>query len=236
MEVEKKVYPNQPLIEVVFEIRFPGEPVIECKRYEFYNKVRKDYSHVIIPSIQAEGFPALNPYRFEKADGSAGTMIAIDKFSYYTHKYPGYDEFKKEFLLLVSEFNKLFNLTKLIRVGWRYVNIISFTRENGHIPLKRFFNSVLHLGKDISDEYENLNIILVSKKDAYSITTRLESMKKTDGSGGEALLLDFDCSNNKDLWFPKIETYIECTHNIARNMFEQIITTDYRKYLLGEKI
>jgi uncharacterized protein (TIGR04255 family) len=235
MEAKNELYPNQPLVEVVFEIRFPAEPMIECKRYEFYDRIRQNYSNVIIPSIQQSPFPALNPYRFEKADGSAGTMIAIDKFSYYSHRYPGYYEFKKEFLFLVSEFNKLFNLTKLIRVGWRYVNIIPFTRENGYVPLKRFFNLTLHFGKDISDECENLSITLVSKKDDYSITTRLENVKAPEESG-EALHLDFDCFKGLDLSFSEIETHIERTHGIAKKMFEQIITADYREYLRGVKI
>lgn len=235
MEAKNELYRNQPLVEVVFEIRFPGEPVIECNRHEFYNKVRKNYPNVIVPSVQQAPFPALNPYRFEKADGTAGSMIAINKFSYYTHKYPGYNEFKKEFLFLVSEFDKLVDLTKLTRVGWRYVNIIPFTRENGYIPLKRFFNLALHLGKDISDEYENVSIAFVSKKDDYSITTRLENVEAPEEKG-EALHLDFDCFKRLDLSFSEIETYIERTHGIAKNMFEQIITEDYREYLRGEKI
>jgi len=235
MEITKEIYPRQPLVEVVFEIRFPGEPVVECRRHEFYIKVRKGYPNVFVPQVQAGSFPALTPYRFERPDGAAGIMIAIDKFSYFARKYPGYDEFEKECLQLLTEFNELFNLEKLKRVGWRYVNIIPFTRENGNIPLKRFFNSSIYLGKSVSDQYENLSITLVSKIDEYSVTTILESMKSSDGSR-EALLLDFDCSKEKNLLFSEIETYIAETHKIARNMFEQMITDDYRKYLKGEGI
>jgi len=233
MEIKKEIYPNQPLVEVVFEIRFPGEPIIECKRGEFYDKIRENYPNVLVPQLKAGAFPALVPYRFERSDGAAGTMVAIDKFSYYSRKYPGYDNFKKEFFQLLSEFNKLCNLNKLNRVGWRYVNIIPFTRENGNIPFKRFLNSDLRLTKDIQDGYENLSLMLVSKTGDCSITTILESTKSSDATR-EALLLDFDCSREKDLCFPKIETYIDESHGTARTMFEQMITDDYRKYLRGE--
>ena len=242
MEIKEEIYPNSPLVEVVFEIRFPGEPMVECRRHEFYDHVRSDYPRVLVPQIKAEGFPALEPYRFEKANGSAGIMLAIDKFAYYARKYPGYEEFKEELLKLASKFDKLFHLSNLKRTGWRYINIIPYTRENGSIPLKRFFNFDLYLPRrelitqiDAPEQYENLSITLISRIDNYSITTKLESIISSDGSR-EALLLDFDCAKSKDLLFSKTETYIEESHRIARNLFESLITDSYRKYLRGEEI
>lgn len=32
-----------PLVEVIFEIRFPAELSIECKKDEYYEKIRNDY-------------------------------------------------------------------------------------------------------------------------------------------------------------------------------------------------
>ncbi len=235
MEPKQEIYPNSPLVEVVFEIRFSGEPMIECRRHELYASVRNNYPKVLVPQVQAEGFPALAPYRFERSDGAAGIMLAIDKFSYYARKYPGYIEFKREFLELASIFNILFPLEKLKRVGWRYVNVIPFTRESGSIPLKRFLNFGLYLGKETSDKYENLSVTLISKTNDCSITTRLESMISSDTSR-EALLLDFDCAKEKELSFSKTETYIEETHQVARNLFEELITDNYRKYLRDEVI
>ena len=235
MEIKEEIYPNSPLVEVVFEIRFPGEPMVECRRHEFYDHVRSDYPRVLVPQIKAEGFPALEPYRFEKANGSAGIMLAIDKFVYYARKYPGYKEFKGKFLKLLSEFDKLFHLENLKRTGWRYINIIPFTRESGIIPLKRFLNFGLHLPKGIPEQHENLSITLISKMDDCSVTTKLESIISSDRSR-EALLLDFDCAKSKDLLFSKTETYIEEGHGVARNLFEALITESYRKYLRGEEI
>jgi uncharacterized protein (TIGR04255 family) len=235
MEIKEEIYPNSPLVEVVFEIRFPGEPAVECRRDEFYAVVREEYPEVFVPEIQVRGAPALQPYRFGKLDRSAGIMLAIDRFAYYARKYPGYKEFKREFLSVLSKFHELFRLEKLKRTGWRYINIIPFTREGGNIPLKRFLNFALRLSEAIPDQHENLNITSISKIDDCSITTKLESIISPDGSR-EALLLDFDCAKSKDLMFSKTETYIEESHKIARNLFESLITDSYRKYLRGEEI
>lgn len=242
MEIKGEIYRNSPLVEVVFEIRFPGEPAVECRRHEFYDAVRGEYPEVIVPQIQTGGTPALQPYRFGRLDRSAGIMLAIDKFAYSARKYPGYEEFKEEFLKLASKFDKLFHLSNLKRTGWRYINIIPYTRENGSIPLKRFFNLDLYLPKrelitqiDAPGQYENLSITLVSRIDNYSITTKLESIISSDGSR-EALLLDLDCAKPRELLFSQTETYIEESHRIARNLFESLITDSYRKYLKGEEI
>jgi uncharacterized protein (TIGR04255 family) len=235
MEIKEEIYPNSPLVEVVFEIRFPGEPAVECRRDEFYAAVREEYPEVLVPEIQAGGAPALQPYRFGKLDRSAGIMLAIDKFAYYARKYPGYKEFEREFLRVLSKFHELFRLEKLKRTGWRYINIIPFTREGGNIPLKRFLNFAVSLPQSISDQHENLSVTLISRMDNYSVTTKLESIISSDLSR-EALLLDFDCASDKDLLFSKREMYIEESHKIARNLFEGLITDSYRKYLRGEEI
>ncbi len=44
----KEIYPNSPLVEVVFEVRFPGEPGVECNRDIFYEKIRGDFSNVLV--------------------------------------------------------------------------------------------------------------------------------------------------------------------------------------------
>jgi uncharacterized protein (TIGR04255 family) len=242
MESKQEIYPNSPLIEVVFEIRFPGEPAVECRRHEFYDIVRNQYPIVFVPQIQVGVSPALQPYRFERIDQSAGIMIAMDKFAYYTRKYPGYLEFKQEFLRLGSLFGELFNLSKLKRTGWRYINIIPFTRESGNIPLQRFFNlspffpnSELCSTKNTPEQYENLSITLISKIDDCSITTKLESLISSD-MAREALVLDFDCAQEKDLVLSKTETYIETEHRLAKNLFEALITDNYRQYLRGDTI
>jgi hypothetical protein len=31
-KISAEIYPNSPLVEVIFEIRFSGEPIVECRR------------------------------------------------------------------------------------------------------------------------------------------------------------------------------------------------------------
>ncbi len=235
MRIKSEVYSNSPLNEVVFEMKFMGEPAIECQRDKFFKRVRNKYPNVLVPGVKAEEFPALAPYRFENQDRSSGIMMAINRFAYYSRKYRGYKIFRKEAVWLMQVFGNVFKLNKLNRTGWRYINIIPFTREDGYLPLKRFFNVKLIMPKSVPDQYENLSIVFITKTNGGSITVKLESMMAADKSH-EAFLLDFDYAKVKKLTFDKIGSYINESHRFTRALFEELITNSYRKYLRGETI
>lgn len=235
-EIISEIYPNSPLEEVVFEIRFPGEPVVEGRRDIFYDLVRKDYPKVLVPSTKEGSFVALEPYRFEKEDASSGVMLAINKLSYYSRKYPGFKEFRKESLGLISKFRKAYpRISKLSRTGFRYVNIIPFTREEGLIPVENFLTVSLKVPGTIPEKYNNISIGFISESDGGSITTRIETMATADKSG-EAMLLDIDYAKEKKLTVTAVNKYIDESHKRARQVFEDLITENYRLFLRGETL
>jgi uncharacterized protein (TIGR04255 family) len=229
------IYPNSPLVEVVFEIRFPGEPKIECNRDVFYERIRQDFPIVLVPSIKPGGFPALEPYRFEGQDLKAGMMLALNKFAYYVRQYPGYDMFAKGALKWINEFGRIYRISKLSRSGLRYINIIPFSRESGLIPLNRFLKIRLDLPAVYPDNFENLSLVFISKTEGGSITTKIDSIISADRSH-EAILLDFDYAKERDLAIESVEGYIEESHTYTKRMFEELITDEYRRYLKGDTI
>lgn len=235
-KIDSEIYPNSPLVEVIFEIRFPGEPVVECRRDIFYELVRKDYSKVLVPPTKEGSFVALEPYRFEKDDGSSGIMLAMNKFSYYSRKYPGFDQFKTEALKLIGKFRKAYpKITKLNRTGFRYVNIIPFTREEGLIPIEQFLKVGLKVPSVIPEKYNKISIGFISEADGDSVTTRVETMTTADQTG-EAMLLDIDYAKEKKLSIGSVKTYIDNSHKCARQLFEDLITDNYRMFLRGESL
>ena len=234
--MEFEIYPNSPLVEVIFEIRFPGDPVVECRRDSFFDLVRDEYSNVFVPQTKEGGFVALEPYHFEKKDRSAGIMLSINRFSYYCRKYPGFIVFKKEVLKLIKTFRKVYPKIHILnRSGFRYVNIIPFTREENMVPFNRLFKLRLQLPGTIPEKYTDVSLGFIAKIEEGSITTRVENLKVTDQSG-EAILLDIDYAKEDGLFITKIEKYLDESHNHARQLFEYLITDSYRMFLRGEAI
>ena len=228
-------YKNAPLVETVFEIRFPEEPAIECNRDKFYKKIRDVYSKVLIPKSFEGRAIALEPYKFEREDGTNGIMFSINKMAVYCKKYEGFELFKKETMRIFSIFGELFKIQKLNRTGLRYINIIPFTREKNIIPIKNYLNIKIDLPKSIPTDFENLNIIFVSQTEEGSITTRIEPAISHDQTQ-EAILLDFDYAKKENLDFSSIDKYLDESHQHTKYLFEELITDDYKKVMRGEVI
>ena len=235
MDNKYEIYQNAPLVETVFEIRFPGEPSIECNRDKFYEKIRSVYSKIFVSSLQGGAIAAQPPYRFEREDGTSGVIMSINKISFYCKKYEGFKSFKKETMKIFSIFREIFKVEKLKRTGLRYVNIIPFTREKNVIPIKNYLNIQIDLTKSIPTDFKNFNMIFVSQTEGGSITTHIEPVI-SEVQTGEAIMLDFDYAKESDLDFGSIEEYLEESHKHTKDLFDGLITDDYRKVMRGEVI
>lgn len=235
MDSKNKIYENAPLVETVFEIRFPSEPAVECGRDKFYEQIRNVYSKVIVPHSAEGKAMAVEPYQFEGENGTYGVMLSINKLAVYCKKYEGFNLFKKETMRLVDIFGKLYKVEKLIRTGLRYINIIPFTREGEIIPLQNYLNIKIFLPKSISTNFTNLNLIFVSKTDGGNITTRIEPAISQDKSR-EVIILDFDYAKEKDLSFNSVAQYIDESHQHTKYLFEELITESYKKVMKGEVV
>jgi len=226
-------YPNSPLVEVVFEIRFPDEPSVDCKRDVFYETIRGSFPRVLVPTTKEGGLAALEPYRFESEDKKRVLMIAMNRFAYSARQYARYEQFAAEALKWVILFSETYELPRLNRTGLRYINIIRFSREGGLIPLHRFLKVKIDLPESFPDDFENLSLAFHSRTDGGSITTKIEKVIAADSSH-EAILLDFDYAKDKDLRMDHIEEYLEESHANTKSFFEGLITEQYRQYLKGE--
>jgi uncharacterized protein (TIGR04255 family) len=229
----EEIYPNSPLAEVVCEIRFPGEVEIEGRRHEFFAKVRDEYPNVLVPPAQAGKHLALEPYRFEREDKTAGIMVAMNLLALYARDYPGFARFKAEFMRLHRLFGQTFTLDRLTRVGWRYINVIPFARQEGLIPLAQFLKVGFQIPRIVPERIQALDLTLLSKTDRGAVTTKLTTMLRDPG-GQEAILLDFDYSKEQDLQFSQTAIYLDEAHAFTRGLFEELITDEYRQYLKGE--
>lgn len=228
-------YPNSPLVEVVCEIRFSGELAIECRRNEFFDKIRNKYPKILIPQSGSSQTNPLTPYRFENESENAGIMLALNRFAFFDKDYSGHKQFISEFTRLAKILVETYPLRDLQRVGWRYINIIPFSREDGIVPLKRFVAAGIRVPEGISDQFENLGIVFVLRVSAGTITTRIESIIRSDDQQ-EALLLDFDFAMTEKLQTSKIGSYVRKAHKQTRNLFESLVTDEYRQYLREETI
>lgn len=164
VQFAEEVYPNSPLVEVVFEIRFAGELQIESERHRFWERIREDYPAIKVPYPKPDKPLALMPYQFCRKDGEMTVMLALNSFALSSLKYPGFKEFKREYLRLYDHFAQVFRVRKLNRAGWRYVNTIPFVRDNGLVPLNQFLNLGFKLPPSIPERFKTLGLTFESRR------------------------------------------------------------------------
>lgn len=228
-------YLHSPLVEVVFEIRFPGEPAVECHRDEIFALLRKDFPNVWVPSVE-QGQPiALQPYHFRALDQSETVMVALNKFSYATRKYAGFEHFGQRALQFTSLFFNHFKIKKLNRTGLRYINAIPFAREAGAIPWRRYFTIDLSLPATEAGDFLNASLAFETRSETGFSTTRIACAKSIEDAR-EVFVLDFDFAKTESLTASGLETYMSESHEHTKKMFEGILSNDYKAVMRGEVI
>ncbi len=231
---EPDVYPNSPLAEVVFELRFPGEPAIECRRDEYYATIRRDFPYVWVPDAEIGKPPALQPYQFKSEGDTQTVMAAINRFAYSTKRYDGFAEFKPRAVKLAKEFCERFGIRSLKRMGLRYINIIPFVRDAGRIPLQQYFTIRMNLPSGAFDCMTNANFAYEAKCDAGTITTRIACVRS--GKADEAFLLDFDFAKTEGATTGVLQAAIQEAHDETKRVFQEIVSDQYKAVMRGEGI
>lgn len=229
------VYPNAPLIEAVFEIRFPGEPAVECRRDELFEIVRNEFPRILVPKVAPDQFIALQPYHFQSADEKRSLLTALNRFAYSTKAYFGFTSFSAEALKYMRVFCERFRIGKLNRTGLRYVNIIPYARESGRVPLARYFRLKVDLPGVKGATTSNVSLGYVVPTEQGSLTLRLECATSEDRTQ-EVFVLDFDYAKEDDLNSDRIEEYLEESHSYTKQLFEAIVSDEYRRVMEGEVI
>lgn len=229
------IYPNSPLLEVVCQIRFPGEIGISCRIDEFYSRIREVYPRLRVPKASHGEALSLQPYHFTSEDETDGVLVALNSFALTTKNYKGHAHFSSEFTRVAKIFNQKFSLKRLNRFGLRYVNFIPYQRENGTVPVNRFLQANIQFPKPATNRIENLALALATKLPNATLTVRIESMIDAEKQQ-EALLLDFDYGKTVELTIDDLEKYYEEARKQIRKLFENLITPTYREYLKGKGV
>lgn len=230
-----EVYPNAPLVEVVFEIRFAGEPAVECRRDEFFALVRQDFPNLWVPNIEIGKAPALQPYHFKSEDDKDTLMVAINRLAYATRDYQGFRAFAPRALRLTRRFCSFFKLTSLKRTGLRYIDVIPFVREGGTIPWGRYFTIELRSPAILNGNFVNMSLAFESRYDGGSLTTRIACAQSPDESK-EVFILDFDFAKTGPLAVAKLQEYLSESHDRTKRVFDAILTEDYKAVMRGEVV
>lgn len=232
-----EVFPNAPLVEAVFALQFAGEALIEVVRPKIQEAVRHELPKLFVPRAVADVAPALQPYEFRSDDQTEIVAVAINRFSYHTRKYGGFELFRTRFQHFYGVFAEHIRLHRLNRVGLRYINHIPVLRpsEGAPIPLADYLRVGIQTPDSIPAELSELNCaftVRVGRSDRLHIKLQY---KQLDGPAQrEILVLDFDFAQTEDLDAANLDTYLDKAHEYTKRVFLDLVSPKYLPLMKGE--
>jgi uncharacterized protein (TIGR04255 family) len=235
---DNEVYPNQPLSDVACEVRFKGEMQVECERYRFWDAIRDTYPDIFVPQIKDGQFLALQHYKFTDSSSNRTVAVALNSIAFAEKKYSGHKSFIEEFTRLIAIFRKLYpKVGKITRIGWRYINVMPFSREDGLVPLGRILRFDMSLPLDMFKQTANIDLKWTGKQPNGEVIMRLSDVVQKNLPEQEAMILDIDFGySNPEITWGRVEGAISDARRSCRSIFEGLITDEYRTYLRGQTI
>jgi uncharacterized protein (TIGR04255 family) len=117
-----EVFPNHPLREVAFEIRFPMNLRILPEIYRFQEELGSEYTlYGREESVAPNSLIVVN-FVFHNQNTGLQVKVWEDKLAIITSKYENFEAFSKEVATRSQSFCLLYKIERLDRIGLRYVN------------------------------------------------------------------------------------------------------------------
>lgn len=141
---ERVIYQNNPLIEVVCQLRFPTILRIAHQQpVEFQDNIRFDYpifessQNVQIPSEISNFIPQFSAslinevnYSFKSEDLKWQLSLDKESITLITNNYERYEQFSSRFKKAIEVFEKIYKPAFYSRVGLRYRDLIVRSKLN----------------------------------------------------------------------------------------------------------
>jgi uncharacterized protein (TIGR04255 family) len=169
-ELLNEVFPNPPLREVDFEIRFSPRLKVSAELFRFQELIVADYPQV---GSESQLRPdAIVPFTVF-SNASDGRIIKVSQQSLVVSfmKYDHFEGFKDELLRRTEEFNQLFGIQSFTRMGLRYVNEIKL-RGSGPDETARYVKPFLDFDRFAALSARQLFAEIRFSKDDHEATVR----------------------------------------------------------------
>jgi uncharacterized protein (TIGR04255 family) len=213
MEITKglleKVFPNAPLKEVAYEIRFAPRLRVQRDLADFQGEIVSDYptytnEAILLDNDQVQG------WRFTSDDRGRAVRVTERSFGFITNRYVSFEKYISELLRLQQTFTHIFEIQAVKRVGLRYVNNIVVDLQQGGTSLLENVNPVIDVARIAVGELARFACEVQLKKKVGFLTIRTGLIDIPHGGPQKAqeqavYILDLDFHTEGTLSLPTNE-------------------------------
>jgi uncharacterized protein (TIGR04255 family) len=235
----RKQLPNSPLVEVAFEVRFPGHFDVYAGLARFQHAIGERFSQLFVPLTDSGEAPALKPYRFALQDGSETVAVAINQLSYSTRTYTVFAEFVERVRAVTDTFfDEVYRPPHFTRIGLRYINALPWFAPKAsqlHPWLK--FGLATSALLDRRVEACNIETLLAFEEGSLMLRCARAGLgpegHSTEGPLVESFMLDLDFFRMEPTPASELGAFLEAAHGVIDEAFFGMVTSDGRVAMEG---
>jgi len=259
-EVERVIYEESSLYQVVCQLRFPSILKIDSELpASFQEKIRKDYPDFIenaranigdLQEMEEKIQPELlrqvlqasltKNYQFSSEDNSWKINLTRSFLALTTTNYKRWEGFKKRLMTLLEAFKEIYSPSHLSRIGLRYVNVFDRSILGlGDIEWTELFKPYV-LGfaaetkEDDLEAHESKHEVRLADKESIArIKTKLVIRTET---GEKCLMIDGDFHTTKKIDILKTEPKLDFFHLRASRLIHWCIEEKLHKAMKPKPI
>lgn len=237
----KRKYKNPPIIEAVFECRFPTNTdwdltipglLYRSLKDEFPRREKRTIQGIEIqfspdPMKPNINFEVLAVFRSE--DRSRFVQVGQNVITVNIIKpYPNWEIFSPMISNTLASLGELIQIETVERAGLRYINKFEISKEQ--ISLKDYFKFGMNKGDNMP---ESLIEFIVGGLFLIPETNDSCRIQLASGSNDHGIVLDLDyfTSNKEKLKFDDINSWVDHAHSKIIEFFEDSITDKSREFL-----
>ena len=227
-----EVFPNNPITEVAFEIRFPTNLRIIPRIYEVQEWLGLDYSKINREEITGPGTPTVITYQFSNPKLEKSVKIWEERFAVIYSKYDSFESFKAECLERSVAFFYMFRIERLMRVGLRYVNNISIPSEDGIYQIARCVRPYTDLSRLKNVSLNQFGLQISTRKDERNLLIR--NLFAPQDPSQAVYILDTDAFFENAVKVNELGSILDDLHHDTQVEFLSHVTEDYKQKMRRE--
>lgn len=206
-------FPNAPLQEVSFEVRFAPKLRIASEIWRMQEALASEYPQVgTEPSLTAAGL--VQAHMFHNADGHNRVMVSQSNFALLKRRYPGFSAFLQEALAFTNRFCSIFGIDSFTRAGLRYSN--QFLLPGGdRAKLSQWVSPFLDLSRVNLATTPQFIVELRSECNDHGVTARSALLSEP----APAYVLDTDCYAERHILPGELVSLLPKFHDSAKGIF-----------------
>ena len=225
-----EVFPESPLREVAFEVRFPPRLRVPAEIWRLQDQLVHKYPEVgketVIQAVGAVTDVAV----FQNPAESRLIKVSHQNFVIAFTRYVRFEDFKEEVLQQTEQFCSIFGIDVFSRVGLRYVNEISLPSGDPSSLLK-YIHPPVSFSSFSEELVDQFAVELRAHYMDHFITIRsalLPGLIRT-------YVLDIDCHISELTAAQQYPTLLDRFHDSAQRVFLDHITEEYKQVMRGTK-